>query len=336
VARIVCALLVVLSPLGFSLLRRLSDGELHSGSALAAENGISRARVSQLLKDAGAAGLTLERTRGRGYRLPDALPFLDADAILAALDAHGRGLDVEVMDVVDSTSTELARRAARGDINRVLLAAECQTAGRGRRGRRWAAVIGGSLAFSLGWRFEQGAGFLSALPLAVGVALVRALEAEGFTAVALKWPNDLIHEEAKLGGILVELSGDALGPSLAIIGVGINVRLPTAVRREIAQPVTDLAALANGRTIDRNALLARIAAELTTVLEQYADTGFAPLRAAWQRYHALQRKAVRMLLPDGGTVRGRIVGVDPDGALLLECAGRRLRFVSGEISLRRS
>ena len=325
----------MLSPLGFSLLRRLSDGEVHSGEALAAESGISRARVSQLLKEADAAGLSLERTRGRGYRLPDVLPFLERDAILAALGSRRAGLGVEVADILDSTSSELARRAVGSDIDRHLLAAEWQTAGRGRRGRGWTAVIGGSLSFSLGWRFEQGAGFLSGLPLVAGLALARALEGEGFSGVALKWPNDLVHGPAKLGGILVELSGDALGPSLAIIGVGLNVRLPAAVRSEIAQPVTDLAAVAGERRIDRNALLARIAAELVAVLDVYAGAGFAPLRAAWQRRHAFQKKSVRILLPDGGTVRGEVVGVDSDGALVLDSSGRRLRFVSGEVSLRR-
>jgi BirA family biotin operon repressor/biotin-[acetyl-CoA-carboxylase] ligase len=325
----------VLSPLGFSLLRRLADGEIHSGEALAADSGISRARVSQLLKEADAAGLRLERRPGRGYRLHDALPFLEQSAIVAALGAREQALTIEVADTLDSTSSELARRAGRRDIDRHLLAAEWQTAGRGRRGRGWSAVLGGSLTFSLGWRFERGAGHLSALPLAVGVALTRALEAAGIAGVQLKWPNDLIHGEAKLGGILVELSGDALGPSLAIVGVGLNVRLPAAARREIGQPVTDLASLAGGQAIDRNALLARIAAELVTVLEDYAEAGFAPLRAAWQRRHAYQKKPVRMLLPDGGTVRGAIVGVDADGALILEAGGRRLRFVSGEVSLRR-
>ncbi|MDQ2962776.1 MAG: biotin--[acetyl-CoA-carboxylase] ligase [Pseudomonadota bacterium] len=325
----------MLSPLGFSLLRRLSDGEVHSGEALAAASGISRARVSQLLKEADAAGLSLERTRGHGYRLSDTLPFLERDAIVAALGERAAGLSVEVADILDSTSSELARRAAVSDIDRHLLAAEWQTAGRGRRGRSWIAVIGGSLSFSLGWRFEQGAGFLSGLPLVVGLALARGLEGEGFSGVALKWPNDLVHGAAKVGGILVELSGDALGPSLAIIGVGLNVRLPATLRSEIAQPVTDLATVARGRAIDRNALLARIAAEMATVLEVYAGAGFAPLRAAWQRRHALQKKSVRVLLPDGGTVRGEVVGVDADGALILESSGRRLRFVSGEVSLRR-
>ena len=326
----------MLSPLGFTLLRRLSDGEIHSGEALAAGSGISRARVSQLLKEADAAGLRLERTPGRGYRLYDALPFLERSAIVAALRGRAEALTIEVVDTLDSTSSELARRAGRGDIDRHLLAAEWQTAGRGRRGRGWSAVLGGSLTFSLGWRFDQGAGHLSALPLAVGIALARALEAAGFVGIQLKWPNDLIHGEAKLGGILVELSGDALGPSLAIVGVGINVRLPAAVRRGIGRPATDLATLAGGQTLDRNALLARLLVELVAVLEVYAEAGFAPLRAAWQRHHAYQKKPVQVVLPDGGTVRGAVVGVDADGALILDSGGRRLRFVSGEVSLRRS
>jgi BirA family biotin operon repressor/biotin-[acetyl-CoA-carboxylase] ligase len=324
----------VLSPLGFSLLRRLSDGELHSGEALAAASGISRARVSQVLKEAGAAGLKLERTRGRGYRLQDALPFLSRDAIVRALGARGGALAIEIADVLDSTSSELARRAAQGDVHRHLLAAEWQTTGRGRRGRGWTSVVGGSLTFSLGWRFEQGAGYLSALPLAVGLALAAALDAEGFAGIELKWPNDLIHDKRKLGGILVELSGDALGPSLAVIGVGLNVRLPAGARREIGQPVADLAGITPGRTIDRNAVLARIAVELVAMLEAYAVAGFAPLRTAWQRRHALQKKPVQVLLPDGGRVRGKVVGVDADGALVLDSGGRRLRFVSGEVSLR--
>ena len=147
-------------------------------------------------------------------------------------------------------------------------------------------------------------------------------------------PNDLVHRHAKLGGILLELSGDALGPSVAIIGVGLNVRLPASLRREVAQPVTDLAAIAARRTIDRNALLARVAVELVRMLLVYATKGFVPFRTAWQRRHALQKKSVRIVLPDGVAVRGEVVGVDADGALILDSAGRRSRYVSGEVSLR--
>jgi BirA family biotin operon repressor/biotin-[acetyl-CoA-carboxylase] ligase len=334
----------VLTPLGFSLLRQLSDGAFHSGEDLAAQVGLTRARVSQVLKDAEAAGLALERIKGRGYRLLEAPDFLDANAVKAGLASHAapRGsrapLTIEVVDQIDSTSSELLRRGQRRDIHGVALAAEWQTAGRGRRGRVWTAVAGGSLTFSIGWRFEQGAGYLAGLSLAVGVAVARALEAEGFRGVALKWPNDLIHRHLKIGGILIEVNGDALGPSTTVIGVGLNVRLPEAARKNIPVPVTDLASIAprHAKPIDRNHLLACLIAELAAVLAQYAKEGFAPFAAEWQHRHAYQGKPVTLLLPDGASVAGKVAGVDASGALVLADGPRRARFLSGEISLRRA
>ena len=220
----------MLTPLGFSLLRQLSDGAFHSGEDLAAQVGLTRARVSQVLKHAESAGLALERIKGRGYRLLETPDFLDAKAVRRALAERGSGrrVTVEVVDQLDSTSSELLRRSQKRDIHGVALAAEWQTAGRGRRGRAWTAIAGGSLTFSLGWGFEQGAGFLAGLSLAVGVAVARALEAEGFRGVALKWPNDIVHRHLKVGGILIEVNGDALGPSTTVVGVGLNVRLPAS------------------------------------------------------------------------------------------------------------
>jgi len=332
----------VLTPLGFSLLRQLADGDIHSGEDLAATVGLTRARVSQVLKDAEAAGLALERIKGRGYRLLEAPDFLDAKKVKAALAMPGilRGegtpLTVEVVDQLDSTSSELLRRSQRRDIHGVALAAEWQTAGRGRRGRAWTAIAGGSLTFSVGWRFEQGAGFLAGLTLAVGVAVARTLEAEGFRGIALKWPNDIIYRHMKIGGILIEVNGDALGPSTTVIGVGLNVRLPPAARKDIPVPVTDLASVAGRKAeeIDRNRLFARLIAQLAAVLEQYAKEGFAPFAAEWQHRHAYQGKPVTLVLPDGASVTGKVAGVDASGALVLADGPRRARFLSGEISLR--
>jgi BirA family transcriptional regulator, biotin operon repressor / biotin---[acetyl-CoA-carboxylase] ligase len=362
----------VLTPLGFSLLRQLSDGAFHSGEDLAAKVGLTRARVSQLLRQAETAGLSLERVRGRGYRLVAAPDFLDASRVREALVDYGvtlasNGLSplrpqlqdedlgisgsepvfeiqpsppihLEIVDQIDSTSSELLRRAPRRDIHGAVLAAEWQTAGRGRRGRTWTAVAGGSLTFSLGWRFEQGAGFLAGLSLAAGVGVIHALEKEGLAGVNLKWPNDLIHRHLKLGGILVELNGDALGPSTVVVGVGLNVRLPRELRRDIAQPVTDLSSVAGrgAAPIDRNRLLARLVAELAATMSQYAKEGFAPFAAEWQHRHAYQGKPVKLVLPDGGAVTGKVAGVDASGALVLADGPRRARFLSGEISLRRA
>ena len=363
----------MLTPIGFSLLRQLSDGAFHSGEDLAAKVGLTRARVSQVLKQAETAGLALERIRGRGYRLVAAPDFLDANEVRRALIAFGAkvakpgaitpkpqpvveddlginaverssvdyatpALQVELVDQLDSTSTELLRRSQRRDIHGAVLAAEWQTAGRGRRGRTWTAVAGGSLTFSLGWRFEQGAGFLAGLSLAIGVAVARALEKEGYDGVELKWPNDLIYRHHKLGGVLVELNGDALGPSTVVVGVGLNVRLPREMKKDIAQAVTDLGAVA-GRgapPIDRNRLFARVAHEVAQTLERYAEGGFAAFAPEWQQRHAYQGKPVKLILPDGAAVKGTVAGVDASGALVLADGPRRSRFLSGEISLRRA
>ena len=165
------------------------------------------------------------------------------------------------------------------------------------------------------------------------------LEAEGFRDVALKWPNDLIHRHLKVGGILIDLNGDALGPSVVVIGVGLNVRLPASVqcrhpgagdrshvRRRLAGCCRSIA----------TALLARLVDELAATLAQYAAEGFAPFAAEWQRRHAYQGKTVKLLLPDGATVTGKVAGVDASGALVLADGPRRARFLTGEISLRRA
>ena len=271
--------------------------------------------------------------------LPQPLPRDLAEALdLRRADLDRLGRRVLYFESIGSTNDVAATLAAAGDQEGTVVIADAQTAGRGRRGRVWTAVAGGSLTFSLGWRFEQGAGFVAGLSLAVGVAVVRALEAEGLAGVELKWPNDLVHRHLKVGGILVELNGDALGPSTVVVGVGLNIRLPQAVKRDIAQPVSDLAAVAGrgAAPIDRNRLLARLVAELAGSLSQYAAQGFVPFAAEWQRRHAYQGKPVKLLLPDGESVKGTVAGVDPTGALVLADGPRRARFLAGEISLRRA
>jgi BirA family biotin operon repressor/biotin-[acetyl-CoA-carboxylase] ligase len=279
-----------------------------------------------------ALGSPLSRRSSAGE--PNSTP-LDARAIVAALSGRRR-IAVEIVDSVDSTSSELLRRAAATDIDRRVLLAERQTAGRGRRGRAWMSMPGGSLTLSLGWCFARRPSELSALPLVVGLAVCRALDGAGFADIELKWPNDLVRRGAKLAGVLVELSRDTAGRSLAVIGIGVNVRLPAAVRRAVGRAVTDLASVGPRAGLDRNVLAARIVDEVAGALQAYARSGFARFRAEWQRRHALQGKAVEVLLPGGGKVRGTVRGVDADGALRVVSARRSLRFTSGEVSLRPS
>jgi BirA family biotin operon repressor/biotin-[acetyl-CoA-carboxylase] ligase len=318
-------------PLTFSLLRRLADGEFHSGEKLAQEFGVTRATVCNALGEADRLGLTLYSIRGRGYRLAQPLQWLDAAAIRQHLGDEA--LQIEILDSASSSNALLLQRSAQGAPSGSVLAVEWQTAGRGRLGRSWHSGLGDALTFSVLWRFGGGLATLSGLSLAVGVAMVRALHELGVTEAGLKWPNDVLLDEGKLAGILIEAQGDMLGPSAVVIGIGINLEVPDSLRERVEQKVSDLGAHPAVRG-ERNQVLAVSLRHLAAVLRSFAQGGFASLRDEWERHHVHQGRSVRLLLPDGTQVTGTAGGVTDEGVLrLLGGSGERL-FNAGEVSLR--
>jgi BirA family transcriptional regulator, biotin operon repressor / biotin---[acetyl-CoA-carboxylase] ligase len=317
----------------FGVLRELADGEFHSGNGLARTLGISRSTVFNAVKSLGDAGVDVFRVKARGYRLARPISLLDAAAIAQHSGPTASSFDVEVLERADSTNTLLLGLATEGARTGKVLVAEWQQHGRGRMQRAWHAPIGGALTFSVLWRFQQGAAGLGGLSLAVGLALARAISTLGVRDIQLKWPNDLLWRHRKLGGVLIEMQGDALGPSAVVIGAGINVRLPHALRRRIDQPTSDLET-ALGRTVDRNAVLGAVLRELASVLDTFAECGFLALREEWQRYHAYDRKQVTIRRPDGTVEAGLLLGVDRDGALLFDGGRGTMRLHSAEISVR--
>jgi BirA family biotin operon repressor/biotin-[acetyl-CoA-carboxylase] ligase len=322
-----------MSPLAFALLRRLADGRFHSGEAMAQALGRSRATLSEALKRAPELGVEVFSVPGRGYRLARPLEFIDADTLRARLAAAGSRLALEVVDETDSTSSQLMRRAMAGAPSGTCLAAEWQSAGRGRRGRPWVSSLGGSLTFSVLWRFERGAGHLGGLSLAAGVAVARALEACGVARVQVKWPNDLVVDFRKLAGILVETNGDLQGPSVAVVGIGVNYRLGEQALDRIDQPVVDVAGCADPLP-SRTDLLGRILGEVEQALVRFDREGFAPFRDPWRALHAYQGRAVRVLAAGEPAFEAEVADVAPDGALVVSAAGRTVALASAEISLR--
>lgn len=309
-----------------AVLRRLSDGGFHSGERMAEELGCSRASVCARIQSlAEHYHLQIDRVRGQGYRLLTPIDWLDASAIQPGLPA---GLRVEVVDETGSTNSDVLARAAQGEASGLVRLAEVQTAGRGRLGRRWQTPLGSGLTFSLLWRFDCGVGQLSGLSLLVGVALTRVLNRLG-APVRLKWPNDVLLGECKLAGILIELAGDALGPSAVVIGVGLNVR-PAG---DVGQPAAALSDA--GLALSRNALAAALLSELADLLTQFAHAGFAPFQAEWEHWHAWQDEPVVLLPMQGEALAGIALGIDAHGALRLMTAYGEQAVHAGEISLRR-
>lgn len=326
-------MLAAMNRLTFSTLRLLSEAEFRSGEELARRLGVTRASVSNALKEVEEMGLKVFKLHGRGYRLAQPIAWLDKREVLSALGPGARLFDLDILDAAESTNTLLLAEAACGAPSGRVLAAELQTRGRGRMGRTWHSGLGGGITFSLLWRFDQGAGFLSGLSLAVGVALARALESQGVVGIALKWPNDMLRDGKKLAGTLIELSADMLGPSAAVIGVGLNVKLSDEVRARLDQAAADLGTGGEGRW-NRNRLLAALLLALVEALKEFSREGFSGFRQEWMARHAYQGTRVKLKLPDGSQVGGVVKGVAGDGALVLATGAGERKFVSGEISLR--
>jgi len=312
------------------LLAILADGAFHSGSDLGRTLGMSRSAVWKHMRRLEELGLEVYSVKGRGYRVPGGLDLLDIEQLQQALATIEGLAELELATEIDSTNARALQRLQQG-VPAGLYVAEYQHGGRGRRGRQWLSPLASSLCFTLAWRFNTGPAALEGLSLAVGVALQRALVRLGLSDVALKWPNDLLVDDAKLAGILIELSGDAAGECQVAIGVGLNVRLPDNLLEQLDQPATDLQSLGFAGT--RGVLLVELVTELVDVLNGFETGGFAPLRADWEAANAFAGRPVR-LTSGNHSYEGMCVGVTDQGGLRLGMAQGEEVFHGGEVSVR--
>lgn len=313
-----------------AVLRQLSHEVFVSGETVARQLGCSRATVNNTIRQAIAAGVPVHAVHGRGYRLASPLTWLEADRLSEALAR--RGMALRCFDQVPSTNAHLMDWARDGAPHRAVVTTEWQSQGRGRRGRTWQAGLGSGLMFSVLWRSGRPAAELSGLSLAVGVALVKTLRGLGLAGAGVKWPNDILVGEAKLAGVLIELTGDMLGPSTAIIGVGVNVADGAALSEQVGQPVTDLRRHLG--PVRRSEVFLELVAGLDDGLALFEARGFAAFQEDWQACHVHQDREVLIHAGSGEPVPGHARGVDAQGALLLETASGLRSFHSGEVSVR--
>jgi BirA family biotin operon repressor/biotin-[acetyl-CoA-carboxylase] ligase len=317
------------------LLDALADGERHSGEALAERFGISRAALAKRVAKLRDWGVALDAQPGAGYRLAHPLQRLDAASITTALPASVRalGLRVAVEARVDSTNTRLLEAEPAQDPQ--ALFAESQTAGRGRRGRDWVSPFGANLYLSLAWSFPAWPARLTTLPLAVAVALARALSALGLPEAGIKWPNDLHADGRKLAGVLIEPRGEAGGPCRVVVGVGLNLQMEAVQAQAVGQPWTSLAAAlaARSRVLPaREAVAVAVLTELALALQHYQEFGFAPFAGEWRQRDLLQDRPVRVEAQGG--YEGVARGIDTDGGLIVEVGSERRVVHAGEVSVR--
>jgi len=325
------------TPLPQRVFQRLDHGSYQSGEALAQDLSVTRAAVWKAVEQLRELGVQLDAQTSKGYRLSPGVSALNPARIRELLPATARAR-IETLQVewsLDSTNTRLLESFPPASGAATVMLAEHQWGGRGRRGRGWVAPPGGAICLSVAWQYPDMPDDLSALSLVTGLAVVNALQDLGVRGVGLKWPNDLVTERGKLGGILIEMRAEAGGPVHVVIGIGINVLLEDVARDEIARTgnvADDLRA--HGVPVpDRNGIVAALVARLVGSLEEFPRHGLAPYLPDWQQCDALRDREVR-IENAGEITRGVARGIDAHGALLVETPGGVQRFISGEVSVR--
>lgn len=328
------------------LLQRLSAGPV-SGDLLARDAGLTRAAVWKRIESLRDAGIAIGAVPGRGYRLEQPLDLLDAEAIRSSLPTAiaPQLATLEISWSLDSTNSELLRRELPAQGCAVLLA-ERQTGGRGRRGRSWASPLAAHVYLSIGRHFEGGLARLGGLSLVAGIAACEALRESGYAQVALKWPNDLVVNTLvesvanepgaglrKLGGLLVEGGGEHAGAARAVIGLGVNMRMPDASAVGIDQPWIDLSEMSDTPP-SRNVVVAQLLKHLLPALAHFDADGLAGFLPRFAALDALAGREVQ--IHEGThTWSATSLGIAADGALRVRDDDGHERHVhAADVSLR--
>jgi len=315
------------------LVRLLADGQFHSGQYLAERIGISRTAIWKLVAKLQAWQIEIFAVRGKGYRIPNGLTLIDGDYLSQQIADKAKLFSIiEVLPTVDSTTDHLARSWKSDHKTGRICVSEHQTKGRGRKGRKWVSPFGANLYFSLGLKLPLGLSALGGLSLAVGIGLTKFLNKYCNEKISLKWPNDILVNNRKLAGILVEASGDSNDQSFLNIGIGINWNMHQSNSDQISQPWINLKSLLNSN-IDRNEILLQILLQLDDVLSHYIESGFTSFRREWSNYSAFFGQQV-VIHTHQRQISGVEVGIDKSGAIRIKTADGEKSFFSGEVSLR--
>lgn len=308
-----------------TLLKLLKDGRFHSGQALGQALGISRSAVwKQLQHLESDLNLSIHKVRGRGYQLASPLELLDSEQIPSS------PWPALIHQTLDSTNAEALRAIGRGEAAPFAVLAEQQSAGRGRRGRKWVSPFAENIYFSLVLRIEGGMRQLEGLSLVVGLAVLNALRDIGTSNAGLKWPNDVLVGSKKIAGILLELVGDPADVCHVVLGIGINVNMKAT--EEVDQAWTSVR-LETGRSINRNEFIVILNNRLHQYLQQHEMQGFSVMQSEWEENHLWQGREVS-LIAGSHKVDGTVLGIDGQGALRIDVGGTEKIYSGGELSLR--
>jgi len=317
----------------------LADGQFHSGTELAEKMQVSRSAICKQLKYLNVIGLEFSAITGKGYRLKSPLQLLSNAEIKHNLTFEVASLisKLEIHHSINSTNNYLVEMSHQTKQTGVVCFAEYQTAGKGRRGREWVSPFGSNIYLSILWQFQNGPASISGLSLAVGVAVIRALNECGVEGVGLKWPNDIYWQQKKLAGILIEVAGETNGPCSAVIGLGLNFYLAKDKAKTITQDWVDLSQILIESPVNiRNKLAATLLNHLMPMISNFEQDSLTRYIDEWRSYDCMKGQDVQIFMGQN-VFSGVVEGIDDNGLLLLKDEqGQVKAFASGEVSFRQA
>ena len=322
----------------YKILALLKDGQFHSGETLGETLNITRSAIWKGMQQLQTTyGLEIESLSGRGYRIAGGLNLLDRELMLQNIDANKQDkIRLILLEQTNSTNDYLfTHPVLSAEPPYTFVLAEQQLQGRGRQGRQWASPYGHNIYLSLAWHCNKDPSELSGLSLTTAIAVIRALKAYGITTnLHVKWPNDILYNQDKLGGILLDIKAESHSATTIVMGIGINTFLPPDAAKTIDQPWTSLNDILH-KPIDRNQLASLLINNVIDMLAAFDTSGFPAFLSEWNEYDSLIGQPV-MIKQGDKKILGVMQGITENGELLIKNAGQQLQaFISGEVSLRR-
>jgi BirA family biotin operon repressor/biotin-[acetyl-CoA-carboxylase] ligase len=312
------------------IIQQLASGDFVSGEKLGNDLGVSRAAIAKHIEAIAEMGLDIFRVTGKGYKLAKPLSLLSKEKISNLLESNDEQL--EIHRLIDSTNSYLLRRLPHQLQNGQVCLAEFQSAGRGRRGRQWISPFGSHIYMSMYRYLEQGMSGAMGLSVVAALAVFDSIKALYHIDVELKWPNDVYLNGKKLAGILIDLEGQPLEACHCIIGIGLNLNMPDESAQLVDQPWSELSSMVT-QPIDRNALAASLINHLNKRLIEHKESGLSNMLSQWHQHDIYFNKPIKIITGIKETF-GISRGIDNQGALLIESAGKISPVYGGEVSLR--
>lgn len=304
-----------------------------SGQQLCEQLGVSRTAVWKTIGQLKEEGYEIQAVRNKGYRLVQGADVITRAELESSMDSDWAGSNLMYYDSTDSTNTRARQLAEEGAPHGTLVVADSQTAGKGRRGRRWEAPVGTGIWMTLILRPNIEPQNASMLTLVAAMATAEAIRSQTGLEAVIKWPNDIVCGGKKVVGILTEMSTEAEWIRYVIVGIGINVNIE-GFPGELGKTATSLK-LELGRSVKRSPLIVAVMKAFEKYYGLFEASGdLSGMADTYNLWSANTGRQVRVLDP-AGEYQGEALGIDSQGALLVKCSGGEVKSViSGEVSVR--